>query len=93
MTTANIIQGTSFAVSHGARVINMSLSSGPVFDQAFSDAISNTQANDVVVVVAAGGDPFAGGGTIVGSITGVAISPVASARAAASDFSCNPTPP
>lgn len=54
-TTATIIQGINFAVSHGAKVINMSLGGGG-FDLAFSDAITNAQANDVVVVVAAGND-------------------------------------
>jgi subtilisin family serine protease len=53
-TTASVIQGINFAVSHGAKVINMSLGGGGAFDQAFSDAITNAQTNDVVVVVAAG---------------------------------------
>ena len=53
-TTANIIQGIDFAVSHGAKVINMSSGAAVPFDQAFSDAITNAQASDVVVVVAAG---------------------------------------
>lgn len=52
-TTANIIQGINFAVSHGANVINMSLGGG-AFDRLFSDAITTAQSNDVVVVVAAG---------------------------------------
>lgn len=55
-TTANIIQGINFAVSHGAKVINMSLGGGGGFDSAFSDAIINAQTNDVVIVVAAGND-------------------------------------
>ncbi len=55
-TTANIIQGVTFAVSHGAKVINMSLGGNGSFDNAFSDAISNAQTNDVVVVVAAGNE-------------------------------------
>lgn len=54
-TTANIIQGINFAVSHGAKVINLSLGGGG-FDPAFSDAITNAQTNDVVIVVAAGND-------------------------------------
>jgi len=53
-TTAQVIQGINFAVSHGAKVINMSLGGGGGFDSAFSDAITNAQTNDVVIVVAAG---------------------------------------
>jgi subtilisin family serine protease len=55
-TTANIIQGINFAVSHGAKVINMSLGGGGAFDQLFSDSITTAQNADVVVVVAAGND-------------------------------------
>jgi thermitase len=55
-TSAGVIQGVGFAVSQGAKVINMSLSGGGAFDQAFSDAITNARANDVAVVVAAGND-------------------------------------
>jgi subtilisin family serine protease len=54
-TTANIVQGINFAVTNGARVINMSLGGG-AFDQAFSDAITTAQDSDVVVVVAAGNE-------------------------------------
>lgn len=53
---ATIIQGINFAVAHGAKVINMSLGGAGAFDQAFSDAITNAQNNDDVVVVAAGND-------------------------------------
>src|SRR5687767_11409274 len=53
-TTANIIQAIDFAVTNSAKVINMSLGATGGFDPAFSDAISLAQANDVVVVVAAG---------------------------------------
>jgi len=56
LTTANIIQGVNFAVANGAKVINMSLGGGSDFDQAYSDAITNAQTNDVVVVVAAGNE-------------------------------------
>jgi thermitase len=54
-TTTTIIQGINFAVTNGAKVINMSLA-GPSnsYDAAFSTAITNAQNNDVVVVVAAG---------------------------------------
>jgi thermitase len=55
-TTATIIQGMSFALTNGARVINMSLVGGGSFDPLFSDAITNAQDNDVVVVVAAGNE-------------------------------------
>jgi len=54
-TTATIVSGIDFAVTHGARVINLSLGGGS-FDQLMSDSIGNAQANDVVVVVAAGND-------------------------------------
>ena len=56
LTTANILQGVNFAVANGAKVINMSFGGGGAFDQAYSDAITNAQTNDVVVVVAAGND-------------------------------------
>jgi subtilisin family serine protease len=55
-STASIIQGINFAVSNGAKVINMSLGGGGALDTAFSNAIADAQANDVVVVVAAGND-------------------------------------
>ena len=55
LTTANIIQGINFAVTHGAKVINMSFGSS-VFDQAFSDAITTAQIADVVLVVSAGNE-------------------------------------
>lgn len=53
-TTATVVQGIGFAVTNGARVINMSLVGGGSPDPLFSDAITNAQDNDVVVVVAAG---------------------------------------
>jgi thermitase len=52
-STASIAAGVNFAVSNGAKVINMSLG-GAGFDQVFSDTITNAQASDVLVVVAAG---------------------------------------
>ncbi len=55
-STATIMQGIDFAVTHGAKVINMSLGGGGAFDTAFSNSISTAQAADVVVVVAAGND-------------------------------------
>lgn len=54
-TTASITAGVNYAVANGAKVINMSLG-GTAFDQAFSDAITNAQANNVLVVVAAGNE-------------------------------------
>jgi len=55
-TTANVSQAVNFAVSHGAKVINMSIGGLGTFDQIFSDSITNAQTNDVVVVVAAGNE-------------------------------------
>jgi subtilisin family serine protease len=55
-STATIISGINFAVSNGAKVINMSLGGGVAFDQAYSNAITNAQINDVVVVVSAGNE-------------------------------------
>jgi len=52
-TTANIVSGINFAVSKGAKVINMSLG-GNQSDTAFPNAITNAQNNGVLVVVAAG---------------------------------------
>ncbi|MBI3529535.1 MAG: S8 family serine peptidase [Betaproteobacteria bacterium] len=52
-TTATIAQGVNFAVTNGAKVVNMSLGGG-AFDQLFSDAITTAKNSDVVVVVAAG---------------------------------------
>lgn len=53
-TTASIIQGINFAVTNGAKVINMSLGGAIPFDPLFSEAITTAQTNDVVVIVAAG---------------------------------------
>lgn len=55
-STAQIIQGITFAVEHGAKVINMSLGGGGSFDPAYSNAITTAQSADVLVVVAAGND-------------------------------------
>ena len=55
-TTANIIQGINFAVTNGAKVINMSLGGSGAFDTAFSNSIATAQSADVVVVVSAGND-------------------------------------
>jgi subtilisin family serine protease len=55
-TTATTMQGISFAVTHGARVINMSLAGSGGFDPAFSDAITQAQNGDAVVIVAAGNE-------------------------------------
>ena len=55
-TTATISAGVNFAVSNGAKVINMSLGGGGPLDTLFNAAITNAQTNDVVVVVAAGND-------------------------------------
>jgi subtilisin family serine protease len=55
-TTVSITQGIGFAVTNGAQVVNMSLGGSGAFDPFFSDAISNAQTNDVVVVVAAGNE-------------------------------------
>ena len=54
--TVALIQGITFAVTRGAKVINMSLGRQGPFDQAISDAIATAQASDVVVVVAAGNE-------------------------------------
>src|SRR6266571_2127446 len=51
---ATIIQGINFAITHGARVISMSLGSDGPVDPAFSAAITSAQTNDIVVTVSAG---------------------------------------
>lgn len=55
-TTATIIQGITFAVTNGAKVINMSLGASTAFDQLLSNAITTAQTSDVVVIVAAGNE-------------------------------------
>ncbi len=54
-TTTDIVTGINWAVSHGAKVINLSLG-GSSLDAAMSTAIDNAKNNGVVVVVAAGND-------------------------------------
>lgn len=51
--TALVVQATEFAVTHGAKIINMSFG-GIGYDPAFNDALRRAQDNDVVVVAAAG---------------------------------------
>jgi subtilisin family serine protease len=55
-TTASIVPGIDFAIEHGAKVINMSLSGATPAsdDDVYSQAIDRAEASDVVVVVAAG---------------------------------------
>ena len=55
-TTVTTMQGIGFAVTHGARVINLSLVSSGGFDPALSDAITAAQNGDVVVIVVAGNE-------------------------------------
>ena len=54
-TTANIIAGINYAVTNGAKVINMSLSEAN-YDAAFKSAIDSAQTSGVLVVVSAGND-------------------------------------
>jgi subtilisin family serine protease len=53
--TSDIVTGINWAVSHGAKVINMSLGGGGL-DTAMGTAIDTAKASGVVVVVAAGND-------------------------------------
>jgi thermitase len=55
ISTADIVAAVNFAVTNGAKVINMSLSGGN-FDNAFDTALTNARTAGVVVVVAAGND-------------------------------------
>jgi subtilisin family serine protease len=48
-----IVAGIHYAVTHGARVINLSFG-GPVTSDALEDALDEAEKNDVVVVAAAG---------------------------------------
>ena len=54
-TTESIVNGLNFAITHGAKVVNMSFG-GPGFDPSFEDEIINARNNGVVVVAAAGND-------------------------------------
>jgi len=56
-TTATIVQGINFAVTNGAKVINLSVEAG-FFDPVLSQAIATAQNGDVVVVAAAGNSGF-----------------------------------
>lgn len=52
-STSAIIQGINFAVSHGAKVINLSLGGGS-FDSAMSSSISAAKSSGVLFVTASG---------------------------------------
>lgn len=58
-STANLIQGIDWAVSKGAKVINMSLGSTQ-YSRAEEDAIKRAIARGVVVVAAAGNEALSG---------------------------------
>ena len=53
-TTSTVVQGIDFAVTHGAKIINLSLGGSGPFDPVFNDALNRAQAANVLVVVAAG---------------------------------------
>jgi subtilisin family serine protease len=52
-TTATVVEGMRYALAHGARIINLSLS-GPDRSQALEEQIQAAQAQGVLVVAAAG---------------------------------------
>lgn len=52
-TTADIVSGLNYAVTNGAKVVNMSLGGGS-YDAAFNTAITNAKSSGVLLVVAAG---------------------------------------
>ncbi|OGI70057.1 MAG: hypothetical protein A2W18_03600 [Candidatus Muproteobacteria bacterium RBG_16_60_9] len=54
-TTTSVTDGLHFAVTHGAKVVNMSFG-GSGFDPMFENEIINARNNGVVVVAAAGND-------------------------------------
>ncbi len=54
-TTVNVANGINFAVDHGARIINLSLS-GPSKDQTLYNALSYAKDHDVLAVVVAGNE-------------------------------------
>jgi len=54
-TTASVVGALNFAITHGAKVVNMSLG-GSGFDPLFENEIINARDNGVVVVAAAGND-------------------------------------
>ena len=54
LLTSNIIQSIDFAITHGAKIINMSLGGQTPFDAAYSAAISRAQNANVLIIVAAG---------------------------------------
>lgn len=56
-TTASIINGVEFAIQHGAKVINMSLS-GSVYDPLYESAVKDAQAAGVIIVAAAGNSAY-----------------------------------
>ncbi len=53
-TTSTVVQGIDFAITHGAKIINLSLGGSGPFDPVFNDALNRAQAANVLVVVAAG---------------------------------------
>lgn len=53
-STSTVVQGIDFAITHGARIINLSLGGSGPFDPLFNDALNRAQAANVLVVVAAG---------------------------------------
>jgi subtilisin family serine protease len=54
-TTATVVEGMRYALAHGARIINLSLS-GPDRSQALEEQIQAAQAQGVLVVAAAGNE-------------------------------------
>jgi thermitase len=54
-TTASVVSGINFAVTNGAHIVNLSLGTSQD-DTAIKSAISNAQANGVIIVAAAGND-------------------------------------